>query len=478
MNLQTSFSEREKEVIELLLQGKSNKQIALSLAISQNTVEYHLKNIYKKLGVSSRIEAVLQLGKSVGENSLNKLGNPVVETNVGPSDNGVKPISRRIPMNKTFYIVGGALLATIMIVLLVMFNLLPDNTDALKIGVTPSNTLTNITQLATATIPEPQQHTSRTYILDEIRQLATQYDHAVQAEKQNGRIETGKDAITGDDVFFFRDESYEKISELYSQFMREKTRLEQTYTQLYRDELSPTPFPHQSSVEQDKAYYDLMVSQAELYCSLESWEKDINADTVVIYDPDKGKYTPIYMGDVIARCHIYGQMLEEFRLAPLLANVNQELNMATIRQVVGKPDLRLTFQTIEGTANAPRRNAALYVDDTGTRYYIDLKTARLVQIEPNYPTHPNIPDNEKKSVEELRAIAEQFALANSPHLQELKSILLYEENGKGDFYFFRWDYRNKDWSGTDWMMMPPFLQVGVLANGDVAIYINTLDLIE
>ena len=47
------FSERENDVIKLLLQGKSNKQIALDLGISTRTVEFHLSNIYAKLGVSS-----------------------------------------------------------------------------------------------------------------------------------------------------------------------------------------------------------------------------------------------------------------------------------------------------------------------------------------------------------------------------------------------------------------------------------------
>ncbi|NWG05232.1 MAG: helix-turn-helix transcriptional regulator [Chloroflexi bacterium] len=474
MKQQSTFSEREKEVIDLLLQGKTNKQIALSLRISRNTVEYHLKSIYKKLGVNSRIEAVLQLGKSVGSAS-NELGKPIVEVNTEPSNNRDKPISRRIPMNKMFYIVGGGLLTTTLIVMLVMFNFPSDNANVFEHNVIPDNTLTPAP--ITETSPS-RQDSSREYILEQIRQLAAQYDQAVQAEKQTGKVEFSKDPSTGEDVFFFKDESYEKIIDLYSQFMLEKTRFEQIYTQLYRDEISPTPFPRQSSAEQDKAYYDLLASQADIYCSLESWQKDSNADTVVVYDPDEGKYIPIFMGEVIARCNIYGQMLEEFRLAPLLANVNKDLDMATIREVVGKPDLRLIFQTIQGVTNAPWRNAALYVDDTGTRYYIDLETARLVQIEPNFPTHPNIPDNEKKSIEELRAIAEQFALANSPRLRELKSVLLYEENSKGDFYFFRWDYRNKDWSGTDWMIMPPFLQVGLLANGDIVIYINTLDLIE
>ncbi|HLO28007.1 MAG TPA: LuxR C-terminal-related transcriptional regulator [Anaerolineales bacterium] len=54
------FSSREKEVVELLLQGKSIKQIALVLGISERTAEYHLKNVYKKLQVNSRTAAVLR----------------------------------------------------------------------------------------------------------------------------------------------------------------------------------------------------------------------------------------------------------------------------------------------------------------------------------------------------------------------------------------------------------------------------------
>ncbi|MCL5611775.1 MAG: LuxR C-terminal-related transcriptional regulator [Chloroflexi bacterium] len=64
MELDNQFTEREKEVAKLLLQGKSNKQIALALDISKSTVEFHLKNIYLKLNVNSRTEAVLNLSKS------------------------------------------------------------------------------------------------------------------------------------------------------------------------------------------------------------------------------------------------------------------------------------------------------------------------------------------------------------------------------------------------------------------------------
>ena len=53
------LSEREREILQLVSQGKSNKQIALDLFISVNTVKVHVSNIYEKIGVSSRTEATL-----------------------------------------------------------------------------------------------------------------------------------------------------------------------------------------------------------------------------------------------------------------------------------------------------------------------------------------------------------------------------------------------------------------------------------
>ena len=49
---------REMEVIQLMAQGLANKQIALSLSISEHTVKFHLSSLYAKLGISSRTEAV------------------------------------------------------------------------------------------------------------------------------------------------------------------------------------------------------------------------------------------------------------------------------------------------------------------------------------------------------------------------------------------------------------------------------------
>ena len=49
---------RELEIIRLVAQGLSNKEIAQQLSITERTVEYHLGNLYGKMMVSSRAEAV------------------------------------------------------------------------------------------------------------------------------------------------------------------------------------------------------------------------------------------------------------------------------------------------------------------------------------------------------------------------------------------------------------------------------------
>jgi DNA-binding NarL/FixJ family response regulator len=54
-----SLTERELEVIKALSQGKSNKEIARDLEISEKTVRNHASNIYKKLHIFDRTQAVL-----------------------------------------------------------------------------------------------------------------------------------------------------------------------------------------------------------------------------------------------------------------------------------------------------------------------------------------------------------------------------------------------------------------------------------
>jgi DNA-binding NarL/FixJ family response regulator len=55
----TSLTERETEVLRLIAQGQSNKDIARDLQIVEDTVKTHVKHILSKLGVQSRTQAVL-----------------------------------------------------------------------------------------------------------------------------------------------------------------------------------------------------------------------------------------------------------------------------------------------------------------------------------------------------------------------------------------------------------------------------------
>lgn len=70
------LSDREIEVLKLVGQGKSNKDIAQELFISVNTVKVHLNNIFKKLNVTSRTEATLY----AIEHKIIDLPNPGTET--------------------------------------------------------------------------------------------------------------------------------------------------------------------------------------------------------------------------------------------------------------------------------------------------------------------------------------------------------------------------------------------------------------
>jgi DNA-binding NarL/FixJ family response regulator len=54
------LSEREKEVLQNLAQGKSNKEIATALGVAEGTVKNHMTNILGKLGVLDRTQAALK----------------------------------------------------------------------------------------------------------------------------------------------------------------------------------------------------------------------------------------------------------------------------------------------------------------------------------------------------------------------------------------------------------------------------------
>ncbi len=53
-----SLSDREMEVLRLLVDGQTNKEIALNLGITENTVKYHLRRILEKLHLRNRAQVV------------------------------------------------------------------------------------------------------------------------------------------------------------------------------------------------------------------------------------------------------------------------------------------------------------------------------------------------------------------------------------------------------------------------------------
>jgi NarL family two-component system response regulator LiaR len=68
-----ALTERELEVLELVARGRTDQEIARSLAVSQATVRTHVSNILAKLHMANRVQAALYAFKaglvSPGENS-------------------------------------------------------------------------------------------------------------------------------------------------------------------------------------------------------------------------------------------------------------------------------------------------------------------------------------------------------------------------------------------------------------------------
>ena len=103
MKLNEPLTEREKNFVALLLQGKSNKQMAQELGVTTRTVEFHISHIYKKLGVSSRAEALIKLSENhLRETEGTSFRESTVEKARETTDNGGKPIisKLRITMKK------------------------------------------------------------------------------------------------------------------------------------------------------------------------------------------------------------------------------------------------------------------------------------------------------------------------------------------------------------------------------------------
>ena len=53
----SELTRREREILQLVARGHSNRRVARRLWVTEQTVKFHLSNVYRKLGVSNRTEA-------------------------------------------------------------------------------------------------------------------------------------------------------------------------------------------------------------------------------------------------------------------------------------------------------------------------------------------------------------------------------------------------------------------------------------
>lgn len=74
----SALSPREREIIQLLAEGLSNKAVAERIALPYPTVHMHVENIFAKLGVNSRAAAITQWALATGQAIIpaSELDNP------------------------------------------------------------------------------------------------------------------------------------------------------------------------------------------------------------------------------------------------------------------------------------------------------------------------------------------------------------------------------------------------------------------
>ena len=69
------LTDREQQILKLIAQGLTNKQISQQLSISQSTAENHIHHIYTKLRISNRAQAVAHVYRIMNASEVSMVGN-------------------------------------------------------------------------------------------------------------------------------------------------------------------------------------------------------------------------------------------------------------------------------------------------------------------------------------------------------------------------------------------------------------------
>lgn len=141
--------------------------------------------------------------------------------------------------------------------------------------------------------------------------------------------------------------------------------------------------------------------------------------------------------------------------------------IAEYREKLGLLQLPLTGLGTDLMGNAPSGSVSVevYADSEGRLYKVEIATNRVIEIDarsllnttPDLPTLP---------VEELRALALQYANMLIPNFEERQASLSYQEGGKDPVYFFDWTEPGQ--------MNPARLQIGLDQYGRLFALIDTL----
>lgn len=98
-NPQNPLSARETEILALIAEGKSNKEIASELFISINTVKVHVSNVFQKINVASRTEATLYaIEKRIVDTPGNSGSEAAATDTQTEAPQGIEPTSKHRPV--------------------------------------------------------------------------------------------------------------------------------------------------------------------------------------------------------------------------------------------------------------------------------------------------------------------------------------------------------------------------------------------
>lgn len=105
------LSDREIEVLQLVGQGKSNKEIAIDLNISVNTVKVHIGNIFQKINVTSRTEATLfAIEHGIIKSPASQITDEEQEDSITESQEAKAPLQKFARHNRWLLLIIGLLI--------------------------------------------------------------------------------------------------------------------------------------------------------------------------------------------------------------------------------------------------------------------------------------------------------------------------------------------------------------------------------